>query len=231
MNSMPTTPAARPTRVWDLPTRLFHWSLLLCVVGLVVTGNLGGNWMVWHFRLGYAVLTLLLFRIVWGVIGGRWSRFGSFIFAPSSIVAYIQGRGKPEHSVGHNPLGAGSVFALLGVLLLQVATGLVSDDDIANQGPLNKFVSSARAALATWYHKEVGNKVLIALVVLHIAAIAFYTYKKKEQLIGPMVHGDKLLPASVAQVAPPSRDDAISRSVAAGVLAVCAGVVWWVVSL
>jgi cytochrome b len=219
------------TRVWDLPTRIFHWSLLVCVVALIITGNVGGNWMVWHFRCGYAVLTLLLFRIVWGIVGGRWSRFASFIYTPSSIMAYIQGRGKPEHSVGHNPLGAGSVFALLGVLLLQVATGLVSDDDIANQGPLNKFVSGARASLATWYHKEVGNKILIALVVLHVAAIAFYTYKKKEKLLGPMVHGDKALPAEVAQIAPPSRDDAASRSVALGVLAVCAAVVWWIVSL
>lgn len=222
-------PTTSPTRVWDLPTRLFHWSLLVCVVGLVISGNVGGNWMVWHFRLGYAVLTLLLFRIVWGLIGGRWSRFSSFIYAPSSIVAYIKGRGKPEHSVGHNPLGAGSVFALLGFLLFQVLTGLVSDDEISNQGPLNKFVTGARASLATWYHKEVGNKILIALVVLHIAAIAFYTIKKKEQLIGPMLHGYKLLPASVPAAA--SRDDAASRSVAALVLAVCAGVVWWVVSL
>ncbi len=218
-------------RVWDLPTRMFHWSLLVCVVGLVVSGNVGGNWMVWHFRLGYAVFTLLLFRIVWGFVGGRWSRFASFIYAPSSIIAYIRGRGRPEQSVGHNPLGAGSVFALLGFLLFQVATGLVSDDEISNQGPLSKFVSGARVSLATWYHKEVGNKILIVLVVLHLVAIAFYTYKKKEKLVGAMVHGDKRLPTAVAQIAPPSRDDAASRSVAALVLAVCAAAVWWLVSL
>lgn len=225
------TPAYVSTRVWDLPTRVFHWSLLVCVVGLVITVNVGGNWMVWHFRLGYAVLTLLLFRIVWGVVGGRWSRFTSFIYAPSTIIAYIQGRGKPEQSVGHNPLGAGSVFALLGFLLFQVFTGLFSDDEISNQGPLNKFVSGARASLATWYHKEVGSKILIALVVLHVAAIVYYAYKKKENLLGPMVRGDKLLPAAVAHIAPPSRDDAASRSVACVVLAVCAAAVWWIVSL
>jgi cytochrome b len=217
--------------VWDLPTRIFHWALLTCVVGLVISGNVGGNWMVWHFRLGYAVFTLLLFRIVWGLVGGRWSRFASFIYTPSSVIAYIKGRSRPEHSVGHNPLGAGSVFALLGFLVFQVATGLISDDDISNQGPLSKFVSGARVSLATWYHKEIGNKVLIALVVLHVAAIAYYTFKKKEPLVGAMVHGDKQLPAAVAQVAPPSRDDAASRSLAAVVLAVCAAVVWWVVSL
>jgi cytochrome b len=215
------------TRVWDLPTRLFHWSLVLCIVGLVITGNIGGNWMTWHFRLGYAVFTLLLFRIVWGLIGGRWSRFAGFIYAPSTVIAYIKGRSRPEHSVGHNPLGAGSVFALLGFLLLQVATGLVSDDDISNQGPLNKFISGARASSATWYHKEVGNKVLIALVVLHVVAILFYLWKKKENLIRPMLSGDKPLPV----VVPPSRDDAASRAVAAVVLALCATLVWYVVNL
>ncbi len=215
------------TRVWDLPTRLFHWSLVLCIVGLVITGNVGGNWMTWHFRLGYAVFTLLLFRMVWGVIGGRWSRFASFVYAPSTVMAYLKGRSRPEHSVGHNPLGAGSVFALLGFLLLQVATGLVSDDDISNQGPLNQFVSSARASSATWYHKEVGNKVLIALVGLHVVAILFYLWKKKENLIRPMLSGDKPLPV----VVPPSRDDAASRAAAAVVLALCAALVWYVVNL
>lgn len=183
--------------------------------------------MVWHFRAGYAVFTLLLFRIVWGLIGGRWSRFASFIYAPSSVMAYLKSRSQPEHSVGHNPLGAASVFALLGILLLQVGTGLVSDDDISSQGPLNKFVSGARAASATWYHKEVGNKILIALVVMHIVAIFFYLWKKKENLIRPMISGDKSLPVAAA----PSRDDVASRAVAAVVLALCAGLVWYVVSL
>jgi cytochrome b len=226
--TQPATPtASRTTRVWDLPTRLFHWSLVASFIGLVITGNLGGNWMVWHFRLGYAVFTLLLFRTIWGFIGGRWSRFASFIYAPASVWAYLQGRSKPEHSVGHSPLAAGSVFALLGFLALQVASGLVSDDEIANQGPLNKFVSNARASLATWYHKEVGNKILVALVVLHLVAILFYLYKKKTNLILPMLQGDKQLTHTVL----PSRDDAASRAVAALVLALCAGAVWWVVKL
>ena len=227
MPPISATPATRATRVWDLPTRIFHWSLLLCIVGLLITVNVGGNWMLLHFRFGYAVFTLLLFRIVWGLVGGRWSRFASFIYAPSTILAYIKGRGKPEHSVGHNPMGAGSVFALLGFLLLQVATGLFSDDDIAFQGPLAKFVSSARVSSATWYHKEVGSKVLIALIVLHIAAILFYLYKKKENLIRPMLDGDKQLALPVLA----SRDDAGSRAAAAVVLALCAAVVWWVVKL
>ncbi len=227
MSPTSTPSANRATRVWDLPTRIFHWSLLVCILGLFITVNVGGNWMQWHFRFGYAVFTLLLFRIVWGVVGGRWSRFGSFIYAPSTVLAYLKGQGKPEHSVGHNPMGAGSVFAVLGVLLLQVASGLFSDDDVAFQGPLAKFVSNARVSTATWYHKELGSKVLIALIVLHIAAILFYLYRKKENLIGPMLDGDKHLAVPVL----PSRDDTASRAIAAVVLIVCAAGVWWVVTL
>ena len=218
---------ARPTRVWDLPTRIFHWSLLVCFIALIVTVKLGGNWMVWHFRCGYAVLALLLFRIIWGLIGGRWSRFASFIYAPSTILAYATGRGKPEHSVGHNPMGAGSVFAILGILLLQVASGLFSDDDIAFQGPFAKFVANARVAQATWYHKEIGATVLYILVALHVAVIFYYLYKKKENLLVPMIQGDKQLSVTVE----PSRDDAGSRAVAAMVFALCMGVVWGLVTL
>src|SRR4051812_31198764 len=94
-------------RVWDLPTRVFHWALAVCVVALVATAYIGGNAMAWHLRLGYAVLSLLLFRLVWGLVGGRWSRFGSFIYAPGTVLRYLRGQGQPEHSVGHTPLGAG----------------------------------------------------------------------------------------------------------------------------
>lgn len=183
--------------------------------------------MQWHFRFGYAVFTLLLFRIVWGFMGGRWSRFISFIYSPSTVIAYFKGRGLPEHSVGHNPMGAGSVFAILGFLLLQVASGLFSDDDIAFQGPLAKFVSNARVSTATWYHKEVGSTVLVVLIFLHVAAIFYYLHQKKENLIHPMLQGDKHLPLPMQ----PSRDDAASRTVAAVVLALCATSVWWVVNL
>lgn len=91
-----TTPGLTKVRVWDLPTRVFHWVLVLCVVGQAITGSLGGNAMVWHFRFGYGVLTLLLFRLIWGLVGGRWSRFAAFIFAPQSVVNYIRGQGKPS---------------------------------------------------------------------------------------------------------------------------------------
>ena len=214
-------------RIWDLPTRIFHWALFVCVVGLIITGNIGGNLMTWHFRLGYCVMTLLLFRIVWGLIGGKWSRFGSFIYAPSTVIAYLKGQGKPEHSAGHNPLGAGSVFALLAFLAAQVGTGLISDDEITNQGPLARFVSNASVSLANWWHKDVGKWVIAALIVLHVAAILFYLHKKKENLIKPMLHGDKQMLAPVE----PSKDTAVSRVVALVVLALCGGFVYWVQSL
>jgi cytochrome b len=214
-------------RIWDLPTRFFHWALLLCVVGLAATGLTGGNWMVWHFRLGYCVFTLLLFRLVWGVVGGRWSRFASFIYAPSTVINYLRGRARPEHLAGHNPLGAGSVFVMLLFLMVQVGTGLFSDDEIAFAGPLTRFVSGDWVSQATGYHKEIGKWILLTLVLVHIAAILFYLWKKKENLIRPMLSGDKTLPVALE----PSRDDAASRISALVLLGVCAGVVAWVVSL
>lgn len=209
------------TRVWDLPTRIFHWALVICIIALVTTGLLGGNAMLWHMRFGFTVLSLLLFRVVWGLIGGRWSRFVSFIYAPSTVLAYLKGAGKPEHSVGHNPLGAGSVFAMLLFLLAQVGSGLVSDDDIASSGPLSKFVSNAVVSAATSYHKNVGKYVLLALVVLHIGAIVFYLLRKRENLVAPMIHGDKALEHKL----PASKDDASSRTLAAAIFAACAGLV------
>lgn len=213
-------------RVWDLPTRLFHWALVAAVIGLAITGTLGGNAMVWHFRFGYSVLTLLLFRIVWGLVGGRWSRFGAFIYSPASVINYLKGKSKPEHGIGHSPIGAGSVFAMLGFLLAQVGTGLLSDDEIAFSGPLTRFVSNATVGLATSYHKNIGKWILLALVVLHIAAIAFYLWRK-HNLVGAMLHGDKEL----VTAAPASRDDMASRLLALGVLLVCAAGVYWISSL
>lgn len=137
-------------RVWDLPTRAFHWALVACVVGLVISGNIGGNAMTWHFRFGYCVITLLMFRVVWGFVGGHWSRFASFVYPPTQIMAYLRTGGDASHKVGHNPLGALSVLAMLGILMLQVASGLMSDDEISASGPLVRWVSGNLVNLATW---------------------------------------------------------------------------------
>ncbi len=214
-------------RVWDLPTRLFHWALVLCVIGLIITGNVGGNAMPWHGRLGYAVLTLLLFRLVWGLVGGHWSRFANFLYGPSSILAYLRGQGRPEHSVGHNPLGMLSVLALLAILLAQVGSGLFADDEIAFTGPLAGLVSGDWVSQATSYHKKIGKLLLIALVALHLGAIAFYKLVKKQNLVRPMVLGDKAVPAPL----PSSRDGAAQRLLALVVLLLCAAAVVGIVSL
>ncbi len=219
-------PGTRPVRIWDLPTRLFHWLLALTVVGSVITASIGGGAMVWHFRLGSLAMGLLLFRLVWGVVGGRWSRFASFIYAPGTVLRYLRGQQRPgEHlDVGHNPLGAGSVLAMLGLLVAQVATGLFADDEIANVGPLNKFVATATGLAATAWHKNYGKTIILVLVGLHVAAILFYRFKKKTDLIGPMIGGDKPLGAEV----PAARDDGRTRLVALVLALVCAGVVAWV---
>jgi len=231
----PMTPASTPpsathsVRVWDLPTRLFHWLLALCLVGSVVSAKIGGNAMVWHFRFGGAVLALLAFRLVWGLVGGRWSRFASFIYAPGTVLRYLRGQARPgEHlDVGHNPLGSLSVFALLGVLAVQLATGLVADDEIASVGPLNRFVSSALASSATGWHKNWGQYVVLGLVGLHIAAIVFYAVAKRQNLVGPMLGGDKPLPAGT----PASQDGRGTRLLALVVAAAATGLAVWVMSL
>ncbi|GAD23960.1 cytochrome b/b6 domain-containing protein [Acidovorax sp. MR-S7] len=212
-------------RVWDLPTRLFHWSLAATTIALVATAKLGGNAMEWHLRLGYVMLALLVFRLVWGLVGGRWSRFASFLYSPTRLWRYLRGGG--EDDVGHSPLGALSVFALLAVLLLQVGSGLVSDDEIAFAGPLTRFVPGSVVGQATWYHKDVGQYLLYALVGLHLLAILFYVLVRKRTLVRPMLGGDKQLP----RPASPSRDDIASRAGAAVVLALSGALAWWVSGL
>ena len=214
-------------RVWDLPTRLFHWSLALAVLGLLVTGQIGGNAMNWHLRFGQAVLALLLWRLVWGLVGGHWSRFVRFVYGPSSLLAYLQGRSPALHRVGHSPLGALSVWAMLLVLATQVGSGLMTDDEIAFFGPLVPLVSGEWVSAATRWHKSVGQWLVLGLVVLHIGALVAYRLRGHPPLVTPMVTGDKLLP----EPAPASRDDALSRVLALVLLAASAAVVVWVFGL
>ena len=218
-----------PVRVWDLPTRIFHWVLAGCVIGSVATAKIGGNAMTWHLRLGYVVFTLLVFRLVWGLIGGHWSRFRRFLYPPSTVLRYLRGGGHRDEflDVGHGPLGAMSVFALLTMLALQVGTGLFADDEISTTGPLIKFVSSTTSLLLTKWHKSFGQWLIIALVVLHIAAIVFYLVRKQRNLVWPMIVGDKQLPPGV----PHSADHWRLRAVAGALLLACAAAVGWLVNL
>ena len=174
-------------RIWDLPTRLFHWLLVVAMVAAFVTGELGGGLMDWHGRIGLGIVGLLAFRLVWGVLGSTYARFIQFFPTPAKIRAYLAGEWRRH---GHNPLGALSVLGLLGIVGLQLATGLVANDDIAFRGPLYDLVGNDWSNRLSGLHHLLAN-VLIALVVLHLAAIAFYGHVKKKKLLKPMLTGWK----------------------------------------
>lgn len=213
-------------RIWDLPTRLFHWTLAASVIALVLTAKVGGNAMNWHFRLGYVVFALLVFRLLWGFAGGHWSRFASFWPTPARLARYLGGRATAADTAGHNPLGALSVLAMLAVLGLQVASGLMTDDEIAFAGPLTALVSGEWVARMSSWHKSWGQYLVIGLAALHVLAIAVYALRR-HNLVGPMVLGDKTLPAQL----PAARDTAGTLALAALLLAVAAGVVYAVLQL
>lgn len=183
----------RSVRVWDLPLRVFHWLLAAAVAGAVVSGQIGGNLMVWHGRIGILIAGLVGFRLAWGLVGSTHARFASFVRGPGAIRAYLRGG---WHGLGHNPLGALSVLGLIGVIGLQTAGGLFGNDDIAFQGPLYNLVSKETSDWLTGLHRK-GFWLVGLLVALHLAAIAFYTRVKKESLVGPMLTGRKRVDSDV----------------------------------
>ncbi len=175
--------------VWDWPLRLFHWLLVLSVVGAYITGELGGSLTELHSLLGALILGLLIFRVLWGFLGTHYVRFVNFFPTPERLTAYFRG---DWHGVGHNPLGALSIFALLLVLIALVVTGLFANDDIAFNGPLFHLVDkSSSDSLSGWHGWLVT--ILLVLVGLHVGAIFYYLLIKKNNLILPMVTGNKLL--------------------------------------
>ena len=207
-------------QVWDLPLRIFHWLLALSVLAAIVTGEIGGNLIDWHGRIGALILGLLVFRIIWGFVGSTHARFASFFPTPAKIAAYLKGQWQ---GLGHNPLGALSVLALLGVLATLVGAGLFANDDIAFQGPLFSLVDKALSDKLRGVH-ELAFNVLAVLLVLHIVAIIFYARVKKHNLVVPMLTGKVAVP----------KDQAVSV-VKAGVLRfvvalAIAGMVVWGVS-
>ena len=178
----------RTLRIWDLPTRLFHWLLVVCIAGAVICVNIGGNLMQWHAYFGYAALSLVLFRVLWGFIGAVHSRFITFVPSPQRLFAFLSG--KEGGGLGHNPLGSLSVIALLLVVGIQASTGLFTDDDIAFQGPLAKYVSNATVSLLGSIH-ALNSNILFGLIGLHLLAIAYYQWVKRESIVLPMIQGDK----------------------------------------
>lgn len=171
-------------KVWDLPTRVFHWSLVLAVALAFATGLQGGPWMVWHGRIGLFILGLLIFRLAWGVMGSTYARFSQFVRGPAAIRLYLSGR---WHELGHNPLGALSILVLLGLLLFQATSGLFATDDIAFSGPLKRWVSHQTSIWLSGLHRE-AIWILGGFIALHIAASLFYL-ARGQNLIRPMITG------------------------------------------
>ena len=214
--------------VWDLPLRLFHWLLVLLVVVSVTSAQIGGNAMQVHLLSGYTVLTLVLFRILWGFAGSTHARFASFVRGPAAAIAYLRAL-RSDHAtrhLGHNPAGGWSVILMLAVLLVQAGTGLFANDDIATEGPLAKLVSKAVSDRITGIH-HLNFKLLSVLIGLHLAAVAFYLFRKREDLVKPMLTGFKENTATAAgEAATPGRS-----WLAALLLTACAGAVYLLIKL
>lgn len=195
--------AANGRLVWDLPLRLTHWALVITVAGAWATHYAGTDWFAWHRRLGYATLVLAAFRLVWGFIGTRHARFASFLRGPRLVLDHLRRKGS-KATVGHNPLGALGVVAMLAALLVQAATGLCANDEIVNAGPFYGWVSQQASNRITWLH-ETNSNLLLGLIALHIAAVGWYARVARQPLVRAMFTGRK-----DAAVVPP--DQAIRGS-------------------
>jgi len=179
-------------RVWDLPVRIIHGSLLLAVVGAWLTRELEGDWFAWHTRFGYAVFVLVVTRILWGFLGTRHARFVHFVRGPRGVLNYLKGDSK--NPAGHNPLGALMILALLSMLLTQAITGLFANDQVFETGPLFGYVTIETSDRLTSLHKQLFDWI-VAAIAIHVAAAFFYLWVRRENLIMPMITGRK--PADV----------------------------------
>ena len=210
--------------VWDLPVRAVHWSIVLLLVGLIVTGKLGNEWLLWHMRFGQAMLALVVFRIIWGFVGSRNARFSAFIYRPAAVVRYARSLfGAHEVHATHNPLGGWMVVLLLVALLAQAVMGLFTNDDALWGGPLSERVTKTTSDAISSYHRRFWW-VIVVLSSLHIAAVVAYLMLLKDNLIVPMVTGDKHLPAGLAT----PQDAAASTVKATVLLLLCGAAVWYV---
>ena len=208
--------------LWDAPLRLFHWALAALVVFSYVTAKVGGAWMEWHLRSGYAILALLLFRLAWGFVGGSSARFSAFLRGPRAARDYVRAlrAGERPRHASHNPLGGWMVAAMLVILLVQAVSGLFVDDEIATQGPLAVTVSNALVGRMSQVH-GFNEWLIVGAVALHVLAIGYYQGVLRVDLVGPMVHGGEL-PAGAG-------GKAGSAPLAAALLAAAAGAVYYLV--
>jgi len=209
-------------RIWDLPTRLFHIALIVCAVGSVATVKAGTLWMDWHLRFGLATAALITFRIIWGLIGTRYARFGQFVKGPAAVKAYL--RGSYAGGPGHNPLGAWSVIALLLMFGFQAFSGLFTTDDILTSGPL-AHLNSGWSATFTGLHKQ-AEWLLYGLVAAHVVAVLFYQFGRRRNIIGPMLHGDIVHRGGAI---PDSAEDTIAKRLLALLIITALGfAAWWI---
>lgn len=188
--------SSRPILVWDLPTRVFHWLLVALVITSFVTGKIAGLWMQYHIWCGCTIFGLLVFRLTWGFVGGKYARFSDFVYGPGAVLRYaltLHRRDAPEY-LGHNPLGGWSVLAMLTTLLIQAVTGLFANDDIFTEGPLYPWVNKATSDWLTHIHR-LNQEAVLLLVAVHVMAVLFHLIVKGQNLIQPMFTGHKLWPA------------------------------------
>ena len=216
-------------RTWDLPLRIFHWLLVVLFGAQLYSGKTGGNLMTWHMYGGYEVLTLVIFRILWGFAGGSHARFRDFVASPAAAWRFARRllSSASAHSVGHNPLGGWMVLAFLAAFAVQAATGLFANDDIASEGPLAVLVSKDVSDRLTSVHKW-NFKLLWVLVALHVAAVLYHRLVKKEDLIRAMFTGVKHVPDAVASASGTTRHP--SYGVAAILFAAAGAVVFLIVN-
>jgi len=216
-------------RVWDLPVRLFHWSLVLLVAFQFYSGNVGGNVMRWHMISGYTILALVIFRVGWGIAGSTTARFSHFFAGPRAALTFARRLWShtPESFAGHNPVGGWMVLALLALLAVQAGSGLFANDDISTEGPLAVLVSKATSDGMTAIH-HVTQKLLLALIALHVLAVLYHWRVLKQNLIRAMFTGVKRLPAELAQEMSAVRFASSWRAL--GLLVAAAVLVWLLVS-
>lgn len=185
-------------RVWDLPTRVFHWGAVALVIAAYATWRF--NWMDWHVRVGEVLLALVLFRILWGVWGSDTARFARFIASPRQAAHHLAHtlRREPDQQVGHNPAGGWMVVLLLVLLLAETLTGLYVNNDVSDEGPFTELVPAAVANAITALHAILWDA-LLAAIALHLMAILTYALAKRQNLVQPMITGGKMLPSGVPQ--------------------------------
>jgi cytochrome b len=185
--------SGRKMLVWDAPTRLFHWVTAVLVLAAYITWRL--DWMNWHAKAGYAVLTLVFFRLLWGFAGSDTARFSRFVASPWFALIHLTEafRREPDRQVGHNPAGAWMVLLLLGLLFGETLSGLYVANDVADQGPFTELIPARIANAITALHWIFWD-LLLAAIALHVLAIAIYAIAKGHNLLTPMITGRKNLP-------------------------------------